>query len=150
MLNTVRLILPALFPSWNFFDVIAPSPRIEYRVLPSEKPKDEWIAFRPRPRSTSLWTFVQRLFWNPQRNELLFASACAERLIAEPTQHSEDEIVRLIRADLQNSSMRASAQELQYRLVFVYRDEDRLERETLYESSWLPVSGSTSDRGGSN
>ncbi len=150
MLNTVRLILPALFPSWNFFDVIAPSPRIEYRVLPAEKPPDEWIAFRPRPRRTSLWTFVQRLFWNPQRNEDLFASACAERLIAEPTQHSEDEIVRLIRADVQNSSMLTSAQELQYRLVFVYREEDRLDRETLYESSWLPVSGSTPDRGASN
>ena len=32
MQNALRLLLPALIPSWRFFDVIAPSPRIEYAL----------------------------------------------------------------------------------------------------------------------
>ena len=35
MRNPFKLLLPALIPSWSFFDVIAPSPRIEYALLRS-------------------------------------------------------------------------------------------------------------------
>lgn len=30
VLNSFRLLLPAIVPSWRFFDEIAPSPRVEY------------------------------------------------------------------------------------------------------------------------
>ena len=33
MLQTVKLLLPALIPSWRFFSTIAPSPRIEFALL---------------------------------------------------------------------------------------------------------------------
>jgi len=34
-----------------------------------------------------------RMFWNPSWNESLFLVSCAERLLQNPTPHSEDEIM---------------------------------------------------------
>ncbi len=46
----LRLLLPALVPSWNFFDVIVASPRVEYAMTDApDGAIDAWIAFRPRP-----------------------------------------------------------------------------------------------------
>jgi hypothetical protein len=44
-----------------------------------------------------------RLIWNARWNEALFVTSCAERLLAEPTTHSQDEIFRRIAADLANA-----------------------------------------------
>lgn len=33
VLAPFKLLLPALIPSWNFFDVIAPAPRVEYAQI---------------------------------------------------------------------------------------------------------------------
>ncbi len=41
-----------------------------------------------------------RLVWNAHWNEALFVVSCAERLVANPTAHSENEIFRRIAADL--------------------------------------------------
>eukprot|EP01041_Mallomonas_annulata_P029338 gene29338-51316_t len=101
MFKALRLLLPALIPSWNFFDVIAPSPRIEYALgaLPAA-PLDAWREFRPRPAHLPLWRMLARLLWNRHWNETLFLVSCAERLVDQPTAHSEDEIFRRIAADL--------------------------------------------------
>ena len=44
MRQIIRLLLPALIPSWRFFDVVAPSPRIEFVLL--ETAGDCRAAFR--------------------------------------------------------------------------------------------------------
>lgn len=135
MLKAVRLLLPALIPSWNFFDVIAPSPRVEYALgaAPDAAPPDAWREFRPRPAHVSPARMLARLLWNPRWNETLFLVSCAERLVDQPTAHSEDEIFRRIAADLAREPNAADLPPwLSVRLVFVRREGDDLVRETLF------------------
>lgn len=137
MLQPLRLLLPALIPSWNFFDVIAPSPRVEYALLATETAEpSEWREFRPRPEQLSLAAMVARLLWNPRWNESLFLVSCAERLIAHPTEHSEGEILSRIAADL---AVRPDGADLPpwlvFRLVFVHREGEAISRDVLFQSS---------------
>ncbi len=138
MLRTVQLILPALIPSWNFFDVIAPSPRIEYQLLnEAGKPRGDWQAFRPRPENISLLTMLQRLIWNPHWNESLFLVSCAERLSQDITpEHSEREILTRMKRDLQAET---NAEQFRFRLVFVHREDETLTQEILYTSAPEPL-----------
>lgn len=132
MLRTLQLILPAVVPSWRFFDVIAPSPRIEYRRL--RTPDDDsgaWWEFRPRPERVSLAQMIGRLFWNPQWNESLFLVSCAERLLDEPTDHSRDEIFRRIAKGLDPDENEF----LQFRLVVLSRRGDAVVRDLAYASA---------------
>lgn len=132
MLRPLLLLLPALIPSWKFFDWIAPSPRIEYVLLAS--PGDQcakWQEFRPRPERISMVATFGRLFFNPRWNETLFLVSCAERQAENPTEHSSGQIFCRIAHDLPNSSIDAY---LRYRLVFVYREGDSIESETRYVS----------------
>lgn len=135
MLQALKLMLPALIPSWNFFDVIAPSPRIEYALLTS--PTDAsgvWREFRPRPDRLSLPAMLGRLFWNPRWNETLFLVSCAERLVEQLTAHGEDEIFRRIAADLAHRSDGAALPPwLGFRLVFLSRAGDAIRREVLFQ-----------------
>jgi len=132
MLNTLRLLLPALIPSWNFFDVIGPSPRIEYALsaAPDAEPGG-WAEFRPRPDRLSPATMAGRLFWNPRWNETLFLVSLAERLIREPSEHSEEEIFRRIAADLAGDRRGAW---LSFRLVFTGREGEETFREVLFRA----------------
>ena len=102
LLAPLKLLAPALVPSWNFFDVIAPAPRVEYALLAS--PGDTsgtWRVFRPRPVRVSLPEMLQRLVWNPRWNQNLYVMSCAERLAEDRTpEHSEAELFRRIAADL--------------------------------------------------
>ena len=142
MLKTLNLLLPALIPSWNFFDVIAPSPRIEYVVLsaPTDK-SDDWQTFRPRPDHIPLVTMFGRMIWNPRWNESLFLISCAERLSQDITpEHSNREIIKRIRADLLSSQTEAHATGwFQFRLVFVEREQDTLISEVIYQSAAEPM-----------
>lgn len=135
MRNPLQLLLPALIPSWNFFDVIAPSPRIEYAVTGSADATPEaWREFRPRPQDVSPGTMAARMLWNPRWNESLFLVSCAERLIDNPTRHSEDEIFKRIAADLARGRDAVEGW-LAFRLVFVARDDEAIMREVLFEAS---------------
>ena len=116
VLRTCALLLPALVPSWRFFKTIAPSPRIEYRLI-GNFGVSGWRESHPRPRHVPPAQIVRRLFWNPSWNEQLFLVSCAERLDEEPTQHSIDEINKRVAATL---PIRAGAF-LQFRIVFVSR-----------------------------
>lgn len=134
MPNPLQLLLPALIPSWNFFDVIAPSPRVEYAVTgTADASPDAWREFRPRPARVSPLGMAGRLFWNPRWNESLFLVSCAERLIDNPTAHSEDEIFKRIAADLAGGSETAEGW-LAFRLVFVAREGEAVAREVLFEA----------------
>jgi hypothetical protein len=123
MLRPLALLLPALIPSWRFFDVIAPSPRIEFAMLASPDSVAAWQAFRPRPARVALSAMLGRLFWNPRWYESLFRVSCAERLVDQPTQHSQDEIFRRIASDLRGSLQGdpEAAPWLTFRLVFLER-----------------------------
>jgi hypothetical protein len=137
VLKPLRLLLPALIPSWNFFDVIAPSPRIEYALTAArEDAPTEWLEFRPRPEHVSVPTMLMRLFWNPRWNQTLFVVSCAERLIDEPTDHGQDEIFRRIAADLaRRADSAALGAWLSFRLVFLGREGEVIDREALFQSA---------------
>lgn len=129
MLRTLSLLLPALVPSWRFFDVIAPSPRIEVRRPQSVGDEAAaWQEFRPRPAHVTPLQMLARLFWNPRWNETLFLVSCAERLTDEPTDHSRDEIFRRIAADLAPDAL------VQFRLLFVSRRGEAIDTDVAFVS----------------
>lgn len=145
MLNTLKLLLPVLIPSWRFFDVIAPSPRIEFRQLTSlasEEPDKthHWQEFRPRPAQLSIFSMLKRMFWNASWNESLFLVSCAERLMANPSQHSYQEIAKRIKLELQSGGVDITATPfMQFRLVFLSKDNQELSRHITYLSKIEPI-----------
>lgn len=91
MANLLRfpaLLLPALVPSWRFFDRVTASPRLEYRWVGADGAQDvasepsvqAWLPFRPRPAQRGGLAMLVSLFWNPQWNEDLFLVSLCERL----------------------------------------------------------------------
>ncbi len=137
MLKTLKLLLPALIPSWNFFDEIAPSPRIEFTLLKTEQDTaDNWQELRPKPAHIPLSMMLKRMFFNSRWNEFLFLVSCAERLMANPTQHSHDEILGRIKADIKHGHITQNATKpfLQFRLVFINREGTELQRHIAFSS----------------
>ncbi len=134
LLRVISLLLPALIPSWRFFKSVAPSPRVEYRVIGGPDARD-WQEDRPRPASIPADTVLRRMVWNPQWNEQLFLVSCAERMIEEPSQHSLDELLTRVARVLD-----AREGLLQIRLVFIAREGDALVKTVEYESETVPLS----------
>lgn len=136
MLKTFKLLLPALIPAWNFFDWIAPSPRIEYALQNSaEEAPLEWREFRPRPSSISFRAIAARLFFNPRWNESLFLVSCAERIAEAPDDHSVREIFDRIRADLiRTAHAPCPGKFLRFRIASVRRRDDAIVREIIFVS----------------
>ena len=134
-INTLKLLLPALIPSWNFFDVIAPSPRIQFRLLNSKNEAEkDWQEFRPRPTHISFLQMLKRMFWNPKWNESLFLVSCAERIVDTYTKHSEDEILNRIENDLKQRKNDTTSKNLQFRLVFIQRKKNELHQKVVFTS----------------
>lgn len=136
MLQTLKLLIPALIPSWRFFDTIAPSPRIEFILLETaEDTSVHWREFRPRPARLSIGVMLKRMFWNPTWNETLFLVSCAERLMQNPTEHSSREILNRITAELERGSIDVAATPyVQFRLVFLSREGARIQKHITFES----------------
>ena len=131
MLHSFTLLLPALIPSWRFFDTIAPSPRIEFAVLASAEDMPAcWQEFCLRPAQLGFAAMLARMVWNPQWNESLYLVACAERVMATPTEHSVREITTRIAATLPATTLF-----LQFRLVFISRNGAELQRHITYISA---------------
>ena len=132
MLRLFALFLPTVIPSWRFFKTVAPSPRIEYRLISGES-KGRWQEDRPRPEHLAGWQILGRMLWNPDWNEQLYLVSCSERLIEAPSQHSIDEInLRVAKA------LPAGSGDLQFRLVFLSREGKQIVKLVEYESA--PVS----------
>ncbi|MHB8287260.1 MAG: hypothetical protein ACYDD1_21650 [Caulobacteraceae bacterium] len=132
MIQTLKLLLPALIPSWNFFDVIAASPRIEYaQAASADATALDWRAFRPRPARLSLAAMLARLVWNARWNEALYVVSCAERLINTPTAHSQAEIFRRIAADLADQPTGRGGW-LSFRILLVSEHDGAITRELAY------------------
>lgn len=136
MLQTLKLLLPALIPSWRFFDTIAPSPRIEFSLLQTtHDASGSWQEFRPRPARLAISRMLKRMFWNPRWNESLFLVSCAERLMTNPTEHSRQEILKRITAELKRNSIDATRTPyLQFRLVFLSRNGAELQKHITFIS----------------
>jgi hypothetical protein len=136
VLQTLKLLLPALIPSWRFFHTIAPSPRIEFTLLhTAHEASGGWQEFRPRPARLSVGAMLMRLFWNPRWNESLYLVSCAERLMTHPTEHSVREIRDRIEAELARNAIDAGAAPyLQFRLVFVSWEGAQIQRHITYIS----------------
>jgi hypothetical protein len=144
MFQALKLLLPALIPSWRFFDTIAPSPRIEFAVLKTLGGAANWREFRPRPAHLPLHHMFGRLVWNPRWNESLFLVSCAERLMEQtsddPDDHSHQEILSRLQAELARSHVDARATPyVKFRLVFIHRQGAELEKVVTFESPVHPV-----------
>lgn len=143
MLTALKLLLPAILPSWNFFDIIAPSPRIQYALLNADHlVVSDWCEFRPRPKHVSFWKMLRRMLWNPRWNESLFMMSCAERIMEQSTpqavQHSEREILERIYKDLIIDSFDTNCNiesELQFRLELIQRHGGKIENTICFYSS---------------
>ncbi|MCH2226326.1 MAG: hypothetical protein MK033_01005 [Candidatus Caenarcaniphilales bacterium] len=129
MLQILKLLIPALIPSWRFFYEIAPSPRIEYIVS-----NGNWQEFRPRSQSVSVIESIKNIFYNAYWNEYLYLINCAEKYIITPSPHCYREIKERIERELQNSAEIKETSKFQFRLVFVHRDKTELNREVLFTS----------------
>lgn len=133
LLRLIALVLPALIPSWRFFQSVGPSPRIEFRLINDGLPS-EWREDSPRPATLGPGAMVKRLFWNPEWNRKLYLVSLSERLIAENTDHSTNEINSLLARGL----VEQPGVDLQFRLVFVMREGEETVRAVVHESQ--PVS----------
>jgi hypothetical protein len=141
MLRTLSLLLPALVPSWRFFDVIAPSPRIEFRRMRrGEDLSQDWQEFRPRPQRLSFATMVGRLFWNPRWNESLYLTGCAERIIDERSTRLTDEVLLRIRADFAPNADEPDVL-LQFRIVVLTPTRNGIEKEEKFRSPLTQYAG---------
>lgn len=134
--QTLKLLLPAIIPSWRFFDIIAPSPRIEYaRLTHIGEEVLIWQEFRPRPSSLSIPSILKRMFYNPHWNENLFLMSCAERLLAHPTRHSLDEIFKRLTTELsKDPDQLMDTPYLQFRLVVLFRQDNEIIKNIAYVS----------------
>lgn len=136
MLRLIVLLLPALIPSWRFFKTVAPSPRVEYRLIRLGQ-VGGWRHDRPKADIVTLKEMIGRLFWNPDWNEQLFMVSCSERLIEAPSQHSIYELNRRIARFLAADE----DVELQFRLVFWSQEDGQLVQQIEYESAPVNLQG---------
>ncbi len=134
-----RYLLPALIPSWRFFDFIAPSPRIEFAVVAAvDDPAMRWREFRPRPAHLPVAAMLRRLLWNPVWNESLFMVSCAEKLLDEPSIRREDELLTRIAATVargETGDKTTGSSYLRFRIVVLKREGEQISRRVGFVSS---------------
>ncbi|MFX4223930.1 MAG: hypothetical protein ACMVO3_25000 [Thalassobaculum sp.] len=140
--TSVRLLLPALFPSWRFFDVIGPSPRIEVALL--GRPDDagsDWREVRPRAERLGIAGYLRAFFFNPRWNETLFLTTCAEGVIRDESDHTVREIRDRLRADVNRPGAGPSAPWFRFRIALLSRHEGRIRRDVVFTSPAYPTAG---------
>lgn len=142
----LRLLLPAMVPSWRFFDAVTASPRIDYALLPGpDAMAGVWQEFRPRPHALSPGQRLLRLFWNASWNETLYLVSLSERLLGATTphtlQHSQSELLLRVARDLDRHGQCSPDAWLQIRLRLVSRHGpgDRIAGEIAFLSAPCPI-----------
>jgi len=122
----LMLILPAIIPSWRFFDVIAASPRIEYRIIRKQgETATKWMPFRPTPQTLSIREMITRLIWNPWWNENLYLVSCAERVFHSQCDHAKHVIAAFVKRHALDSE--PLALQTQFRILFIYREDNKIQ-----------------------
>ena len=144
----LRLLLPAILPSWGFFDVITFSPRLDYALLTAaDDNAGTWQAFRPRAPVLTPAMMLRRLFWNPDWNEDLFLVSLAERLIGAATPeteaHSQRELLLRVARHLDRDAAIDRGAYLQIRLRLVGRagPAEEVSSDIVYLSSPCLLAG---------
>jgi hypothetical protein len=96
----LKLLLPAVFPSWRFFSSIGPSPRIEIAFTSADTSLlSNWQPVNQLPKKMNFVGGMLRLLHNPDWNEYLYMNTCAERIMEQNTAFYVDDIAkRLIAA----------------------------------------------------
>lgn len=141
MLRLVSFVLPVLLPSWRFFQSVEPSPRVEWACCHTSQKPLNWREFRPcRTRITPL-QMVCSLFWNPSRNANLFIVSCAERIRQAPNDHSIGVIQAAVQSDIREGIIATTSDLIQFRLVFVHREDSQFVRDVVFVSDVFPAVG---------
>lgn len=145
----LHYLLPALLPSWRFFDYIGPSPRIEFCLLQhaGDTPR-HWQPFRPRPQRVTLAAQLRSLLWNPRGNEALYLLSSSEKLLQRQSVAAQMEIARRIAAALADGEIAASPHRFfMFRLLEIERAGDDLHTRVSFESPPLRVPRTLADCG---
>ncbi len=142
----LRLLLPAIVPSWRFFDAVTGSPRLDYALLAgADEAAAAWEAFRPRAAMLTPGTMLRRLVWNAQWNEDLFLVSLAERLLksesAASVAHSQRELLLRVARHLDRTGGADRRDWLQLRLRIVRRAgaSEEVDSDIVYLSSPWPM-----------
>ena len=80
---------------------------------------------------------MMRMLWNPRWNESLFLTSCAERILENPTLHSEDEILNRIMRDILGNNAGTqvnTATHMQFRLLVIQRHGSQLQHTIAFHS----------------
>ena len=134
MMQMLRLLLPALIPSWRFFKSVEPSPRVQWAITHSRaETSTKWQDYRPRPQWIGPSQMLARLFWNPWWNECLHMLSLSERVIADPTEYALIEMVRKIRADLPDAQ--ANRGHLHLRMVHLSQGPRGIHSEETFRTA---------------
>lgn len=145
-LDALSRLLPALLPSWKFFDTIGPSPRVDYALLAATQPlaDADWHEFRPRPARLGLPQMLLRLCWNPVGNETLYVVRCAERLLEGERGFVEAELRRRLEDALRRGELGpvgSSTQLLAFRVRAVVRGDAAPIEAVAYIAGPEPLAG---------
>ncbi len=123
MRSLFLLVLPALFPSWRFFDEITASPRIEIKP-----PGGPWHRFRPRPKGFSFRSLFLNIFFNHEWNEKLLLTSCAERLLDTENPHFQQEILNRVWRDHPDLT------QIEMRIVLIQRPQKELKPDVVFHA----------------
>lgn len=142
----LRYLLPALVPSWRFFDDIGPSPRIEYCLLADKNATPGWQPFQPPPEHIPLPQLFRRLVWNPGRNEALYLLSSCEKILERDALQAQEVIAGRMAQTLRSGELPPQARYFRFRLLVVEREGDRLVQREQFVSpafaldqSWGPI-----------
>lgn len=145
-LTGLRLLLPAIIPSWRFFDAVTASPRLDYALTRRPDDAQEWQPFRPRPAVLTPAAMLRRLFWNPEWNEDLYLVSLAERLVGDASseatrQHSQRELLLRVARHLHRRRRCKTTDHLTIRLRFLGRlpGTDTIAEEVAYQSAPIAI-----------
>jgi len=144
IINILKLYLPVLIPSWNFFDEISASPRIQFVLFnQNHQVIQDWQELNPRPDKLSFKQLLYKLWWNPSWNESLFVISCAERILQEDTlcsiEQSENIIFSRIKKYLLVNNNISKDYLIQFRIVILHREtNNKIKTDNAYYSKIHP------------
>ena len=160
--TAVRLLGPVLIPSWRFFDVVAPSPRLEYAIADSAGAAfAQWHVLPLLVANVSLRQMLWRLFYNAQRNDALFLVSCCERVLeqadtaVDTAPHDDSSLAARAQQEILRRATRHAQQTgrlpthgavqhwLRFRILEVRRVEDDLHTELAFSSAAFAVADVT-------
>jgi hypothetical protein len=133
----LHYLLPALLPSWRFFDSIGPSPRLEFCLLQhaADTPL-QWLRFRPVVQRMTVPAQLRSLLWNPRGNEALYLLSSSEKLLQRQSIAAQMEIAQRMTAAFSSGEIATAPQHrfFVFRLLEIERGDDGLLAQVSFES----------------